>query len=427
MAIEALEQLSVGPGFIDFDPPRLTIPAAAWPRSSFPIYWKTRNGGGKSTFALALAGAIPNALWASLDLKFVCELQNSPSRATNQAPLVVPQMWEHFFLGYDAENELSLTVEPSAWARHVRDVLEVDRLREADSSRLSYGEKKRLMLAIGLAAGAPLLVTDEWYQHLDARWQHAVTLLYEEYEQEGGAHLGLVSRYPQVGGEATHFAFDFLPPSAGPQGGLGTLLLSLVERALHLSDLGNVRSVLDAGVSLRHVSEAVVHIAAAEGDLLEVVGPNGCGKSTLLRNFWRRTLKRGRRSAGTLPMKLVLTEPRFQLQGPRIEDELLRSLPAGASLCGDEERKRPLQELQRDVLTLSYAERKLVAVAAALLSDFPVLAIDEPMEALDEENGRAMEGLLRLASESGRITLVAHPHRQFDWSRTLDLSAPLGS
>lgn len=163
------------------------------------------------------------------------------------------------------------------------------------------------------------------------------------------------------------------------------------------------------------------------GEIVTIVGPNGAGKSTLLKAIAgllrvesgritldgaditnQRTSRLARLGLGYVPQSndvfdpLTVREnleiggyhvPRPQL-GPRI-DEITGLLPALGPLMG------------RRAAKLSGGERKMVAVARALMSRPRVLLLDEPTSGLSAERSTQLLTVdIRALAESGASVLL---------------------
>ncbi|MFI9591941.1 thiol reductant ABC exporter subunit CydC [Nonomuraea sp. NPDC052265] len=182
---------------------------------------------------------------------------------------------------------------------------------------------------------------------------------------------------------------------------------------------GAARAALD-GVSLR----------LAPGRRVAIVGPSGAGKSTLLAALMRlvepesgsvrvngadlrdlsgddvRTLMTGL----TQDPYIFRTSLRdnLRLAGPDADDERLAAAVREARLGPWVERTGWDAELGEDGRTVSGGQLQRLALARALLYDPPVLLLDEPAEALDEETAdRLMADLLDVIRDRTTV-LVTH-------------------
>jgi NitT/TauT family transport system ATP-binding protein len=168
-----------------------------------------------------------------------------------------------------------------------------------------------------------------------------------------------------------------------------------------------------------------VNLEIADGEFVAVVGPSGCGKSTLLRilagledaSDGRIALLGETNGAGELPSAVVFQEQSLfpwmrvgenvafafdALQIPR--EQVRRRVRETLALVGlaDYERAWPHE--------LSGGMKQRVAVARAFAVDPPVLFMDEPFGALDEQTrvGLANE-LMRLWERSPKtVVFVTH-------------------
>ncbi|MEV4801522.1 thiol reductant ABC exporter subunit CydC [Nonomuraea sp. NPDC049421] len=179
------------------------------------------------------------------------------------------------------------------------------------------------------------------------------------------------------------------------------------------------RAALD-GVSLR----------VAPGRRVAIVGPSGAGKSTLLAALMRLAEPESgsirvngvdlRDLAGDDVRELMtgLTQDPYifraslrdnlRLAGPGADDERLLRAVRDAQLDGWVERTGWDTELGEDGRTVSGGQLQRLALARALLYDPPVLLLDEPAEALDEETAdRLMDDLLDVTRDRTTL-LVTH-------------------
>jgi cobalt/nickel transport system ATP-binding protein len=168
------------------------------------------------------------------------------------------------------------------------------------------------------------------------------------------------------------------------------------------------------------------------GRKLAILGPNGSGKTTLLLHlngtfqptggeilldgrpagYDRRSLNQWRRRVG-----LVLQEPDDQLFAATVEQDVSFG-PLNLGLSEAETRKRVGEALEalriaplaaRATHTLSFGQKKRVAIAGILAMRPEILVLDEPTAGLDPHGVTHLLGALQQLHETG-TTLVFSTH-----------------
>ncbi len=200
------------------------------------------------------------------------------------------------------------------------------------------------------------------------------------------------------------------------------------ERAplVELSDLGaswpGATAPAVAGVSLR----------LGPGDRVHLAGPSGAGKTTLAQALVRFLDYTGSYTidgveARLLPPSEVRAVVGLCEQRPWLFDDSIRqNLLFARDTATDEELLAVLGRVglagwaaERGGLAARVGERgalvsggqaQRIALARALLADFPVLVVDEPTANVDEETGdRLVRDILATAAEDGRaVLLISH-------------------
>jgi ABC-type multidrug transport system fused ATPase/permease subunit len=175
---------------------------------------------------------------------------------------------------------------------------------------------------------------------------------------------------------------------------------------------------------LRHVSFAV-----PRGTRTALVGPSGAGKSTvlgLLERFYdigEGTIRLGGVDIRRLPREVLRAQFGYVEQdAPALAGSIRDNLVLASPLSTDDDCWRVLESVNlaevvrrnargleapvgEDGVLLSGGERQRLAIARALLTDAPVLLLDESTSNLDGRNEQLLRDALAAAAE-GRTTLV---------------------
>ena len=168
-----------------------------------------------------------------------------------------------------------------------------------------------------------------------------------------------------------------------------------------------------------------VSIKIASGEFVSIVGPSGCGKSTLLRIMSGLDTATGGKvttgaseTPGGLPSAMVFQEHGQLFPWMRLEDNLAFAFDSLPHHRGDV-RKRVAEELTAvglgDFLRaypneLSGGMKQRAAVARAFAVDAPVLFMDEPFGALDEQTRVGIAGVLEKRWNGTHKTVVFVTH-----------------
>ena len=154
----------------------------------------------------------------------------------------------------------------------------------------------------------------------------------------------------------------------------------------------------------------------APGDFVAIVGRSGCGKSTLLRAI--TGLIRPQEGTADLDLRearLVFQEPRL-LPWATVAQNVAVGLPAHAGAHGSAVIAARLAEVglsdKADAwpAELSGGQRQRVALARALASRPRLLALDEPLGALDALTRIEMQALLARVWATERFTTLLVTH-----------------
>ena len=154
----------------------------------------------------------------------------------------------------------------------------------------------------------------------------------------------------------------------------------------------------------------------ASGEIVGLMGHNGAGKSTLAKTLCGllepisgQMLWNGKKANAKTRLHksfLVMQDVNYQLFG----DSVLEEIQLGAA--HPEKSSAVMEALgldkfaDRHPMSLSGGQKQRVVVAAAMLSDKPLILLDEPTSGLDRENMRQVGLLLQELKTQGKTILV---------------------
>lgn len=173
---------------------------------------------------------------------------------------------------------------------------------------------------------------------------------------------------------------------------------------------------------------AGISLDFSAGSLHGILGPNGSGKSTLLKTLagiWKPTsgsviwkgedlLSQSRKSISRA-VSLVPQNPLIHFDF-LVEDVVAMGRYPNARLYWNAMDERDLQHVltvvdawhlrKRKVNCLSHGERQRIYIARALITESPILLLDEPTTCLDIRHQIEIWRLLQQISEKGKIVIV---------------------
>ena len=400
-------------------------------------------GCGKTTLALALKGLLPPGRRGGRIIS------PTPRGADRAGVGLVLQNPETQMLTGNLGAEVAFGLEnlclpPGQMLPRVRTALAATGLAlplEHSTSRLSMGQKYRLLIAAQLVMDPALLVLDEPGGQLDPAGLESLTQVIGRLKKEGvsvllcehrpGPLAPLIDRYWRLtpSGEVRSGCAPSLKPPAP-------------RRRSGLSPEGETSEVVcahDLGVDVRDASPAWegACLALKRGQRSVLRGPNGCGKTTLLRCLagFLRTRKGEVRVFGEPPEPARLRGRvgyLFQNPGRQLFETTVREEVAFAlRRCGfrrDRLAERITQTLaglgiahlaDRSPHQLSYGQKHLVALGAILAPRPQLLLLDDPFAGLDGEQEARVFGLLATLTEEEGTALLWTSHEETggpDWA-----------
>lgn len=408
-----------------------------------------KSGCGKTTFSRLLNGLspafYPGTLTGSCS---VGELFTGSAAIEAYVPFVgsVFQNPKTQYFNVDTTAELAFPCEnsgmPSVKIRErvekVVAVFHLEKLMNRSVFELSGGEKQRIAFAAACMLEPKLLVLDEPTSNLDAgaivqlhdmiaaMKQAGVTIVLAEHRLAWIADLA--DRYLFF--EKGNLRADW---DAGQFAALSEKQLE--EYGLRARDLTRYREKLQAkrqlcsdvapvlqlknltiGYQKKNPVRSLPDMSFSTGEIVGLMGHNGAGKSTLARTLCGllepiggQILWNGKKANAKTRLHksfLVMQDVNYQLFGDSVREEVLLGA-AHPEKCDDVMKVLGLDGFaERHPMSLSGGQKQRVVVAAAMLSDKPLILLDEPTSGLDRENMRQVGLLLQELKAQGKTILV---------------------
>ncbi|HJU69097.1 MAG TPA: ATP-binding cassette domain-containing protein [Gemmatimonadaceae bacterium] len=393
-------------------------------------------GAGKTTLALACAGLLGHAIPARIEGK----IQHA-SLAPPLAGYVFDDPLAQFTgLGGTVEEEVAVGPENLAVPREAIRA-RVDRaLAAADATHLaarppdelSGGERQRVALACALALEAPLLVLDEPTAQLDPdatqRFGERLRVLAEH-----GTGVVLVSQDLDLLRALATRVLVLADGTARVSGHPAAVLEASEHADAVTTDTARSTPLFEARQLVAAYADRVVldslTLDVADGSAMAILGENGAGKTTLARVIMGLVPVRegsiivGGRPLDGLPVHrrarhvgLVFQDPARQLFARTVLEEVAfgsRVLGAPARQAYDKAREAleavDLTELEGvNPGDLAPQTQRLVAIAAAMASEPPVLILDEPTAGQDDEGKRRIAAAIVRQRKRGCAMVITH-------------------
>ncbi len=383
---------------------------------------------GKTTLSLILSSLIPQFVEGELEGKVYpeCEMKDRMEEYT-----LVPQNAGEFILGETVEDEIAFPLESLGIERE--EIIErVDRalsfwgleaLREASTTELSGGEKRRLMLASSLVTNPDYVIYDESFDDLDKGWRQ---VLRDHIKESSEASLVMASRFlsffDDLFDKIYVLEYGELKEWNGELSSIPTPNIVRKERKniLQCRDISFIhprRSSFSSPFVL-----TLDDFSLKSGEVVALMGPNGSGKSTFSRILCgldtpnKGTIildetpcnkERLERSVG-----YMFQNPDYQIFLPTVKDELSYSL--SFLKIKEKEKEKRLSEtadlfslsLSDTASLMSYGERKRLQSAIYYSLDRPFYILDELDSALTYKESISI--LEKLSQNGAGILLITH-------------------
>lgn len=383
---------------------------------------------GKTTLSLILSSLIPEFVEGELEGKVYpeCEMKDRMGDYT-----LVPQNAGEFILGETVEDEIAFPLESLGIER--KEIIErvdkalsfwgLDALREASTTELSGGEKRRLMLASSLVTNPDYVIYDESFDDLDKGWRQ---VLRDHIKESSEASLVMASRFLSFFNDLFDRIYVLEHGELREWNGE---LSSIPTPHIIRKERNNILQC--RGISFIHPRRSsfsspfvltLDDFSLKSGEVVALMGPNGSGKST----FSRLLCGLDTPSEGTIILDetpcnkerlersvgYMFQNPDYQIFLPQVKDELSYSL--SFLKINEKEKEKRLSEtaalfslsLSDTASLMSYGERKRLQSAIYYSLDRPFYILDELDSALTYKESISI--LEKLSRNGAGILLITH-------------------
>ena len=417
------------------------------------------SGCGKTTLTRLLNGLIPDCFEGQLTGEIrVAGEDPRQCRTAGMSALVgsVFQNPKSQFFNVNSLNELAFPLENRAVARE-KIMTEIDKtasrlhmhsLVGRNMFHLSSGEKQKIAFASAALSDQPVLVLDEPSSNLDMESVRDLKEILVQWKQQGKTIIITEHRFfflkdladrliildkGKIMEDLDHEQLIQLSAEQYHQRGLRSF--DLDSGTVHRTSFPSVSELVIRQLDFTYPhSDHGVHVAARRfsmGHVIALTGKNGAGKSTLIRCLAGLQKK----ASGTVILQgkqirlkqmvdqctLVMQDVNHQLFTDSVTHELafeLRHKGMDETAQQDLIRKT-LEEMDLDALSdhhpqaISGGQKQRLTIAAASLSDKPVILFDEPTSGLDYGHMKQCSRLIRKLAEEGRLVFVVSHDLEF--------------
>jgi energy-coupling factor transporter ATP-binding protein EcfA2/energy-coupling factor transporter transmembrane protein EcfT len=392
------------------------------------VYVAGKNGAGKTTLLRVLGGVIS---WIMGEFKGRVVISNMVTHETSLATLcgavrfVAPDPFASIH-GLTVGQEISFLAADERAARQALQTMDIERLWNRETTKLSGGQQVRLVLAGALACGANVLLLDSPMQELDPEGRAAFMEALQILRRERACTVVVADPFwtelrPYVDRVLVlddGRLVNRLEPQAFFTGDrwLSDCNLLPYSDEFTIPEPGDLVAQMQ-GVHVtmegHHILQGVDFTLRA-GELVVIMGPNGSGKTTAMLTLAGAIAPAQGEVTRTGRAGFVFQNPSLQTAtmtvkeelafGPKIlawpENEIQAFVDAGLSWTGLEPLSCPLD--------LHPAQIRLLESAASNVQ-VSTLILDEPTIGLDTEGVRKVMGLARsLLHEGKAVVIITH-------------------
>ena len=383
------------------------------------------NGNGKTTLAYGIVGIIPEIFKGTVKGKVVLDEIEYSSVSLGERIRNISYVFQDIesqTLFGTISNIFGLN-ESDEKQNLVKDCIryfELEKYLDRTPNTLSSGELQKVVLVASLRNNPRLLIYDEVTSVLDPIMKGKFLGYIQKLKENGittillGQRLNLVSKYTN---NVLQIKDGVLSPVNIEENVQSVAIKKIYREPDRKFDIQIDRIVYRApgGQFCLNVEE----LKLQEGQNIALVGTNGSGKTTFINILYGfikahefeihidgKRYTNHKKSPINNIVDIVLHNTNSQILASKTE-EIFRHLDVEKRAL---ENIIPFIDYEKDPLTMSFGQIKVVTCIASFLSRNPVICIDEPEYGLDEYNYSIIQSYLKMNKEKKGKTILFATH-----------------
>lgn len=392
------------------------------------------SGSGKSTVMSIASGIIPNVISGNLEGTVIINNQNIKGKSLSEICRnigIVLQNADSQIIQKTVEDEISFGCEnfnissDDIEKRIEKACLQMKLDKKASTQTLSGGQKQRLITAAVLAMEQKIIILDEPLANLDVKAAHKLMTLLKKLSDNGYAVLIIEHR------------IDMLIQYVDSCWSIDSGIIKHIKNKEELNsdvktidDISNIMKKDEYAFKLENVCFCInnkiilndINLDIYKGERLLLLGENGCGKTTLLRLMAGLCkCKEGKIHQNIISslrfnkkwfkkIGFIYQNPNYQLFMPTVKDEISFNAISEDYLYKMINLFNLGSFLEKHPHSLSEGQKRLVSIAAVMVSRPEVVFLDEPTVGQDFSALKIIiDALNQIHNETGN-TMITITH-----------------
>ena len=397
------------------------------------------SGSGKSTLLKCMSGVVPNLIDGEISGQVI--INDVDTKEMNKIPSdigIVLQDPETQFVCSTVAEEIAFGLENlcydkktiSKLVRKFAKRFKIQDKLDKDINSLSYGEKKKVIIAAMAAMNKKIILMDEPLTNLDVRMKEEILFLLKELKKEGRTII-VAEQNPCI----IKVLFDRciildkgnLIYNGNVDDGL-KILREITNHPRVIKPIPTDETLLEVkDLSFSYGKKKIlkkINLKVKKNEIVAITGENGCGKTTLalclcnLLQKSRGNIQLLNKNLDDYNQKEIAKKVGFVFQNPNFQifnNTIMNEIEYGPKNFGMKLNNNEMNELLQvsdldykknsHPFSLSLGEKRRLNIASVLSSDPDILILDEPVFGQDPYHFSKM---LRHMIGKKTIILITH-------------------